>query len=172
MRLKRGRKIGPAGSLLLLPFLLMAGVLSFPYAMLTASNRKRNKRKLEVRMEAQGRVIARSEFLDALNETRGTAIIERYSFKGPVYLWWTPENVYDVCPYPTVDWMTLHDESFGPFAEWCRIRYTSRDAGSAVLVVGDTSAAEAYSLHSRFESRTGLERWIEVVPPEAVRKTR
>jgi hypothetical protein len=26
-------------------------------------------------------------------------------------------------------------------------------------------------LHSRFESCTGPERWIEVVPPEAVRKT-
>jgi hypothetical protein len=26
-------------------------------------------------------------------------------------------------------------------------------------------------LHSRFESCTGSERWIEVVPPEAVRKT-
>ena len=169
MRLKRGRKIGPVGSLLLLPFLLVAGVLSFPYAMLKAFSRKRNKQKLQARMEAQGRVIEWSEFLNALNETRGTAIIERYSFKGPVYLWWTPENLYDVCPYPTVDWMTLHDESYGPFAEGCRIRYTSRDAGSAVLV-GDASPAEAHSLHRRFESYTGSERWIEVVPPEAVRK--
>jgi hypothetical protein len=64
--LKRGRKIGPVGSLLLLPFLLMAGVLSFPYAMLTAFSRKRNKQKLQARMEAQGRVIEWSEFLNAL----------------------------------------------------------------------------------------------------------
>jgi len=170
MRLKRGRKIGPVGSLLLLPFLLISGVLSFPYAVLTAFSRKRNKQKLQARMEAQGRVIEWSEFLNALNESRGTAIIERYSFKAPVYLWWTPENLYHVCPYPTVDWMTLHDESYGPFAEWCRIRYTSRDAGGAVLV-RDPSPAEAYSLHSRFESCSGLERWIEVVPPEAVHKT-
>ena len=170
MRLKRGRKIGPVGSLLLLPFLLIAGVVSFPYTVLTAFSRKRNKQKLQARMEAQGRVMEWSEFLNALNETRGTAIIERYSFKGPVYLWWTPENLYDVCPYPTVDWMTLHDESYGPFAAWCRIRYTSRDAGGAVLV-RDASPAEAYSLHSRFESCRGLERWIEVVPPEAVHKT-
>ena len=149
---------------------MVAGVLSFPYVMLTAFGRKRNKHKLQERMEAQGRVIEWTEFLNALNETRGTAIIERYSFKGPVYLWWTPENLFDVCPYPTVDWTTLHDENYGPFAEWCRIRYTSRDAGSAVLV-RDTSPAEAHSLHSRLESCTGSERWIEVVPPEAVRKT-
>jgi hypothetical protein len=138
--------------------------------MLTAFSRKRNKQKLQTRMAAQGRVIEWPDFLNALNETRGTAIIERYSFKGPVYLWWSPENLYDVCPYPTVDWMTLHDESYRPFAEWCRMRYTSRDAGSAVLV-GDTSHAEAHSLHSRFESCTGSERWIEIVPPEVVRKT-
>lgn len=55
-------------------------------------------------------------FLRALDETRGTAIVERYSFKGPVYLWWTPENVDEACPYPTVDWITLHEESTAPLA--------------------------------------------------------
>ena len=170
MRLKRGRKLGPVASLLLLPFLLLAAVLSFPYAMLAASSRKRNEQKVQARMETQGRVILWSEFLNALDETRGTAIVERYSLKGPVYLWWTPENLYDVCPYPTVDWMTLHDRSYAPFAQWCRVRYTSRDAGSAALVRG-ASLAEEHALHFRFESGSGSERWIEVVPPENVRKT-
>jgi len=121
-------------------------------------------------MKALGRVMEWSEFLGALNETRGTAIVERYSFKGPVYLWWTPESFYDVCPYPTVDWFTLHDESYRPFAEWCRKRYTSPDVGSAVLV-GIAPSDEGRSLHSRFESDTGPERWVEIIPPEAVRNT-
>jgi len=169
MWMKRGMKIGPVGSTLLLPFLLIAGVLSFPFAMLKARNIQKLQARMKVQMKAQGRVIEWSDFLNALNEARGTAIIERYSFKGPVYLWWTPENLYDICPYPTVDWMTMHDESYGPFAEWCRRRYTS-SSGSAVLVE-PASPAEARSVHSRFESCTGSERWIEVVPPENVRKT-
>jgi hypothetical protein len=113
-----------------------------------------------------------SDFVHALDETRGTAILERYSFKGPVRWWWTSENIYDACPYPTVDWVTMLDESFLPFAEWCRQRYTSPERGQAFLV-GLGPKEESHSLWSRLQStETGPERWIEVVPPEGVRKTR
>jgi len=159
--------------MVLLPFFLLAGVLSFPFAMLAGRiqrhKRQRNKQNLEVQMSAQGRVMGWPDFLKALNETRGTAIVERYSLKGPVHLWWTSDNVYEVCPHPTVDWMALHDESYGPFAAWCRERYTGPDAGTALLVSA-APPTEGRSLYSRFESCTGPERWIEIVPPELVRK--
>jgi len=171
MRLKRGVKIGPVGSVLLLPFLLFAAGVSIPFAVVAAYRQKRNKRILQAKMKAQGRVMEWSDFLRALDDTHGTAIVERYSFKGPVYSWWTPENLYDACPYPTVDWMTLHEESFLPFAVWCHERYTSPESGRALLV-NPGPKGEGPSLHSRFESEAGRERWIEVVPPEIVRKGR
>ena len=101
-------------------------------------------------MKALGRVMEWSEFNRALEVTHGTAIIERYSFAGPVYLWWTSENLYDVCPYPSVDWFALREESFLPFAEWCRARYTSPDTGRALLV--DPIPKGVGSLPSLFES--------------------
>jgi hypothetical protein len=172
MRLKRGVEIGRVGSVLLLPFLFIAAGLSIPFTLVVAHNQKRNRRKLQAKMKAQSRGMDWSDFVRSLDATHGTAIVERYSFKGPVYLWWTPENVYDACPYPTVDWMTLHEESFLPFAEWCRERYTSPDSGRALLV-GPSPKGEGHSLLSRFESaEAGKERWIEVVPPEIVRKRR
>lgn len=168
---KRGVDIGRWG-VLLLPFLFVAAGLSIPYTLVRSYAQRRNKRAFHNRMNAAGRTIEWSDFLRALDETRGTAIVERCAFKGPVYLWWTPENVYDACPYPTVDWMTLHEVSFLPFAEWCRERYTSPKSGRAFLVAPSPRGEDA-SLHFRFEcAEAGRERWIEVVPPEIVRKSR
>jgi len=171
MRHKRGVDIGLWG-VFLLPFLFVAAGLSMPYTLVRGYFQRRNKRAFQNRMDALGRIMEWSDFRRALDETRGTAIIERYSFKGPVYLWWTPENLYEACPYPTVDWMTLHEESFLLFAEWCRERYTSPNSGRAFLV-GPSPEGEGRSLHSRFKSaEEGRERWIEVVPPEILRKRR
>jgi len=166
---KRSVDIGRWG-VLLLPFLFVAAGLSIPYTLGRGYAQRRKMRAFHNRMNAVGRTMQWSHFRRALDETRGTAIVERYSFKGPIYLWWTPENFYDACPYPTVDWMTLHEESFLPLAEWCRERYTSPDSGRALLV-GPSPKGERLSLHSRFGfAEVGRERWIEVVPPENVRK--
>jgi hypothetical protein len=171
-RPKRGVKFGPVTSVLLLPFLLVAAVVAYPYALGKGYLRTRNSRAFRAKMNALGRAMEWSDFVRALDENHGTAIVERYSFKGPAYLWWTPEDVYEACPYPTVDWMTLHEEDYLPFAEWCRERYTSPDSGRALLV-GLSPKGEGLSVHSRLKSgEAGRERWIEVVPPEVVRKGR
>jgi hypothetical protein len=170
---KRGVEVGRLGSLLLFPFLIVAAVLSVPFALGMGYFQRRNGRAFQAKMNALGRVMEWSDFARALDATHGTALVERYSLKGPVNLWWTSENIYDVCPYPTVDWWALRDASFLPFAEWCRERYTSPDTGVAFLV-GEGPNEEGRSLHSRFESAEAgsIGRWIEVVPPEIVRKTR
>jgi hypothetical protein len=124
-------------------------------------------------MKTLGRVMEWSDFIQAMDETRGTAIVERYSF-ATANLWWTPENIYEVCPYSPVDWEALHDESFLPFAEWCRERYSSPEVGRALLV-GPSPKREPGSLRFRFEfggDPTPSARWIEVVPPEVLRKER
>jgi len=115
-------------------------------------------------MKTLGRVIDWSDFIQAMDETRGTAIVERYSPAGDVTLWWTPENIYEVCPYSPVDWEGLRDKSFLPFAEWCRKRYSSPEVGRALLV-GPSPKGEPSSLRFRFEcgDPSPTARWIEVV---------
>jgi len=169
---KRGVEVGRVGSALLLPFLLVGAVLSIPFFVVAASIQKRDRHKLQTEMKARGRVMDWSDFVRALDDARGTAIVERYSLNGLVYLWWTSENVYDLCPYPTVDWWALRDTSFLPFAEWCREHYTSPNSGRAFLI-GPSPEPEGRSWFSRLMSgEAGVERWIEVVPPERVRKKR
>jgi hypothetical protein len=170
---KRGVELGRVASLLTLPFLLIAAGLYFPYVLGWGLVQARKRRKFLEKMKALGRVMDWSDFVQAMDETRGTAIVERYSLAGTVTtLWWTPENIYEVCPYSPVDWEALRDESFLPFAEWCRERYSSPEVGRALLV-GPSPKGEASSLRFRFEvcgDPGPSARWIEVVPPEVLRK--
>jgi hypothetical protein len=170
---KRGVELGRVTSLLALPFLLIAAGLYYPYVLGWGLVQARKRRRLQEKMKTLGRVMEWSDFIQAMDETRGTAIVERYSFAGTVNLWWTPENIYEVCPYSPVDWEALHDESFLPFAEWCRERYSSPEVGRALLV-GPSPTGEASSLRFRFEcgDLRPSARWIEVVPPEVLRKKR
>jgi hypothetical protein len=154
MRRSERRKpvhIGLPWSLLFIPFMFIAAGLSIPYSLVACRVQRRNEEAFQVSMTSLGRVMRWSDFVRALDETRGTAILERYSFKGPVRWWWTSENIYDASPYPTVDWLTMFDESFLPFAEWCRERYTSPEQGQAFLV-GRGPEEESRSLWTRLRS--------------------
>lgn len=164
-------ELGRVASLLTLPLFLIAAGLYLPYALGLGLVQTRKRRTFLAKMNALGRVMEWADFVRAFDETRGTVIVERYSFSGPTNLWWTPENFYDVCPYAPVDWEALHDQAFLPFALWCRERYSSPDAGRALLV-GPSPKGEARSLRFRFECGDVVPgaRWIEVVPPEIVRK--
>jgi len=43
-------------------------------------------------------------------------IVERFSFKGPIRVWWTRDNLYKMCPFPMVDWLTMaRDSAFDPY---------------------------------------------------------
>lgn len=128
-------EIGLPWSLPFIPVMFIGAGLSIPYSLIS----RRIPRRLSVSFEPRWRLLAESlewsDFLRAVSENRGTFIEERYSFKGPVPRWWTPEDLYCACPYSTADWLTMvKDESFRPFAERCRQRYTSPDRGEALLV--------------------------------------
>ncbi len=166
-------ELGRVASLLTLPVLLIAAGLYFPYELGWGLVQARKRRRFHEKMKTLGRVMEWSDFIQAMEETRGTAIVERYSFVGPGELWWTAENIYEVCPYSPVDWEALCDKSFLPFAEWCRERYSSPEVGRALLV-GPSPTREARSLRTRFECGDLIPsaRWIEVVPPEVIRKKR
>jgi hypothetical protein len=170
-RLPRQRKpveIGLPWSLFFIPVLFVAAGFSIPYTFVVAYIQRRQQRAFKATMQASGRVMTWSDFIRALSdERRGTFIVERSSFKGPVRWWWTTENVYEQSPYPIADWLTMCiDESFCPFAEWFRDRYTNVDKGKALLVE-EGPTTEIHSLSARLQSsESGDVRWVEVAPPK------
>jgi hypothetical protein len=161
-------EIGFPWALLFIPVLFVLAGLSVPYTLVANRVLKRRERGFHAQMAAAGRLMTWSGFRCALEQNRGTFIEERYSFKGPVRWWWTPENFYTECCYPSVDWLTMHhDPDFQPLAEWCRRRYTSPDQGQAFLVAIDGVAREEiHHLKSWLYSDSTDARWIELPPPK------
>jgi hypothetical protein len=119
-------------------------------------------------MKTQGRLISWQDFLRAMRGRGGTCIEERFSPKGPVRFWWTPENAYGESPHEIIDWFTMRKGRRGDlFVHWCRERYTSADRGSAVLVdAALVPKREIYALWSECRSDAAKARWVEVAPPE------
>jgi hypothetical protein len=157
-------KLGGMAGVLLLPLLLVAGVLSIPYTMVSRRVQSRRERRFAHTMMAAGRTIDWERFTSEINAGHGTLIVERFSFKGPVRLWWTREDIYEVCPYPLVDWLTMAREtSFDPVRDWCHSQYTS-DTGSALLIKGSKEQWRTIR-GSRPESFQDDIRYLEVAPP-------
>ena len=129
-------ELGRVAGLLFLPLLLVGGALSIPYAMVARRVRSRRERRFAKSMKVGGRTMEWARFIRETNEDRGTLIIERFSLKGPIRMWWTEDNAYEVCPYSLVDWFTMaHDKNFDAVRDWCHNRYTG-PKGSALLVDG------------------------------------
>ena len=119
------------------------------------------------RMWAGGRVRANGSL-----RCGEVAIKERFSAKGPVRFWWTPENVYGESPHEIIDWFTMRKGGrYVPFVLWCRERFTRADGGSAILVeTWGVPKKEIYALWAKCRPESGKDsnraRWIEVAPPE------
>jgi hypothetical protein len=157
-------KLGRVAGVLLLPLLLVGGVLSIPYTMVWRRAKSRRERQFANTMKADGRIIEWERFIPEMNAGRGTLIVERFSFKGPIRLWWTREDVYEVCPYPLVDWLTMAREtSFDAVRDWCHSKYTS-NTGSALLVDGSKKQWRTIRESSPLSFRDGI-RYLEVPPP-------
>lgn len=114
----------------------IAALVSVPFSPIVVWREKRKRRLLTDAMTAQNRVMQWPEFVAALQEKRGTLIIEGDPRKGPNF-WWTPEDVCGLSPHPcSRDLGTLFNRSHQPFRAWCNERYTSPATGSAFLVLG------------------------------------
>jgi hypothetical protein len=157
-------KLGRVAGVLLLPLLLVGGVLSIPYTIVWRIVKSRRERRFANSMKADGRVIDWEHFIAEINAGHGTLIVERFSFKGPIRMWWTSEDVYEICPYPLVDWLTMAREtSLDAVRDWCYSKYTS-NTGSALLVDGCMEQWGTIRGNSPLSFRDGI-RYLELPPP-------
>lgn len=156
--------LGIVGGLLLLPLMLIGGALSIPYTIVARRVVARRERRFADSMRVAGRTMDWERFIREINDGHGTLIVERFSLKGPIRMWWTKENVYEVCPHPLVDWFTLStDTSFDPVRGWCHSRYTS-GTGSGLLVDGNREQWRTVRGNAPLTFRDGI-RYVEVPPP-------
>ena len=169
---RHGWALGKGWSLLLSPLLisslLIGGALSIPYSAVRRRLLRRRSRAFEQQMKAAGRLIPLSDFIRQIEQGRGTLIVERSSFKGPVDIWWTADNTYQLCPYPAVDWLTmLQDKEFQPVSRWYKEHYTSAQTGRALLVAARHDGDNGVDFGLKLLN-TGLDagNWVEIPPAE------
>jgi hypothetical protein len=164
--------IGLLGLLVLVPLLLLAAGISIPYSLAAGQIRLRRQIAFQAKLKARNRTMEWSDFVDALNEHRGTVIEERFSLKSFDRSWWTPDNLYAESLYPIADWLTMRDDpNFDQFSKWCHQRYTSPETGNALLVCSpDAPGKEVYEFWSRFRSGNNI--WVEVVPLDVLPRRR
>jgi len=160
--------LGVLMGVLAIPVAAVGACLAVPYIFALRWTRQWRERKLRVQMRAAGRLISWVDFLRSMRDVGGSCIEEKFSPKGPVRFWWTPEDLGRESPYAIIDWFTMHKgRQHEPFILWCRQRYTSAESGSAVLVDATmVPRREIYTLWA--ECRSGAKRghWVEVAPPE------
>jgi len=166
--IKRPPNFGPLGSVFFLPLLFLAAGLSIPYAVIAKRVARRREQQFIAAMQLRGRLIPWNDFVYQLDSGRGTLVVEHDGFKGPVRWWWTSDNLYDLCPYPLVDWLTMSaDVSFRQASAWCHREYTNIDGGRALLVLASREEMRAIHSGSTFDDRV---RWVEVPSARATGK--
>jgi len=160
--------MGAVMGVAMIPVLAVGACLAIPYTVVLRWLRLHREHELRLLMKSRGRLIAWPEFVRSMRERGGTCIEEKFSPKGPVRFWWTPEDVHRESPHEIIDWFTMRKgRQYEPFVHWCRARYTSADGGSAVLVDAPlVPRQEIYALWSECRSHAAKAKWIEVAPPE------
>jgi hypothetical protein len=152
----------------MIPVLAVGACLAIPNTVAVRWLRMHGEHKLRLLMRSKERLITWPEFVRAMRESGGTCIEEKFTAKGPVRFWWTPEDVHREWPHEITSWFTMRKgRQHEAFVRWCRARYTNADDGSAVLV--DTPLVprrEIYALWSECRSDAMKAQWIEVAPPE------
>lgn len=165
---QRGASLGAVLGVLAVPVLVAGACVAFPFHFGARWARGHREHRFRMRMKSQRRLISWQEFLRHMHTEGGTCIEERFSPKGPVRFWWTPEDVYAQSPFEIIDWFTMRKGRRSmPFVLWCRERYTSENRGGALLVdTFVTPKREIYTLWSECRSEGSEARWVEVAPPE------
>jgi len=159
---------GAAMGVAMIPVLFVGACLAVPYTLGARWLRLHGEHKLRLLMKSRGRLITWPEFVRAMHERGGTCIEEKFTAKGPVRFWWTPDDVRRKSPHEIASWFTMRKgRQYESFVQWCRARYTSVDEGSAVLVDATlVPRREIYTLWSECRSDAMKAQWIEVAPPE------
>jgi hypothetical protein len=156
--------LGPVG-LLFLPLLFVAGAVSIPYAIIRRKVVGRRESRFAESMKLSGRMMDWTDFVRELEHGNGMLIVERFSFKGPIRLWWTGDNVYKTCPYALVDWLTMaQDANFNAVRDWCHKNYTGA-TGRAMLLTGTKDQWRTIRGDKPLGFRDGIQ-FVEIPPPK------
>ncbi len=118
--------------------LLIAAVLSIPYAIVARICMAVRERRLFRRLASQHRTLPWRAVEQSLRDGIGTLIIEQGNKQGH-RLWWTPDDVAAESPFqpPAFDDLDLiFAEPDQPFVGWCANRYLSPSTGAASLILG------------------------------------
>lgn len=163
----RSRRFERIVGVLVLPFLplvFLAAAISIPYTKIRRRRMARREDRFKESMKLSGRVMDWAELVRELDLGNGILIVERFSFKGPVRLWWTSDDLYKTCPYPLVDWFTMaQDAAFDPVRDWCNARYTGA-TGEAMLVRATKDQWRTISNADLLSPREGVQ-FVEIPPP-------
>jgi hypothetical protein len=165
---KRRSSLNVLLELALIPVAVGVAAVAIPLSFVPRWLQKHREHSFRMKMKSSGRLITWQQFLRSMRDSGGTCIEEKFSPKGPVRFWWTPEDVASESPYEIIDWFTMRKGRRGDaFVRWCRERYTNADTGSAVLVDAPfVPRHEIYGLWAECRSQAGPARWVEVAPPE------
>jgi hypothetical protein len=183
---RQPREIDSPWSLLFIPALLLLAGLSIPYIFVAAPVQRRREQNFRARMKARNRIIPWAEFRRAVNEDHGSLGVEQYGFKGPFRWWWTPEDIYSLCPVPVMEWVDFmpddgryravaewtNDERYRPVAEWCHRRYANEGTGTAFLIEGIPAEERVGFLEATPAWLPERVRFLTVLPPQSLRKSK
>ena len=122
--------------LVFVPLLLVVGCLSIPVVAIQRQLGRRRHNRLLSEMGSRGRIVTVRQIEEQMVQGGGTLIVERGFPKGPVRRWWTPEDIYMLCPYSLGSPISQFESSpFRDAIDWCRERYTDALQGTAALIV-------------------------------------
>jgi hypothetical protein len=119
---------------LLSPVILLWIIVQVPFSEVRRTTARRREKRFAAEMRAAGRLVTWAEARSQIDNQHGTLIGE---FVSNAYrLWWTPEDVPSLSPYPCrfeADKPPEHSDH-SLFDEWCRSQFTSPESGTARLV--------------------------------------
>jgi hypothetical protein len=122
--------------ILMIPLLAIGACLVIPCIFILRWIRYLGEHSFSKRMRSRGRLIPWAEFLRTMRGAGGTCIEERFSPKGPVRFWWTPEDVYRESPHEIIDWFTMRKGG--------RFEPSHSFAGAASVTRARTGAARSW----------------------------
>jgi hypothetical protein len=120
--------------LVALPFLLIGVIIAGPITRRQRAKRRREIAKFEARMREAGRLMEWPDFAQQVESGKGTAIIERFSYKDGVRIWWTQDQLQASDEPHTELYPGCFDAPPCDFCLQVRDRYTSSAGGKAMLV--------------------------------------
>ena len=144
--------------------LLIAAPLSVPISWTMRYFERRREDRLAIALRGRGRSISWQQAKAEVGLGHGTLIGEYLSLKGPFRLWWTPESIAEISPYPCCfEKLPWGIEEAAAFFLWCRSEFTDVPNGRA-LIVGRTAVASA-EIRNPLEEACLRHRFVSVCPP-------